>query len=52
MTYDIYRLETSMGMTQARECLAHCENEEQLNEWRNQHPEMKGKIFVGRNWDD
>lgn len=49
-TYDIYRLMTIGTCTTADKCLGHELTEEQVNEWRNAHPEYKGHIIVCRNW--
>lgn len=47
MTYDIYLIEGGM----ATKRLANCKDEQELNEWRNAHKELKGKCIVHRNWD-
>ena len=51
MTYDIYELVNIAGMFTATYCLAHCKDEQELEEWRKSHEAIKGKYVVHRNWD-
>lgn len=51
MTYDIYQLENIGAMNTATNCLAHCKDEKELEEWRKSHEAIKGHYIVHRNWD-
>ena len=51
MTYDIYHLDNIGGMNTATNCLAHCHDEKELEEWRKAHEAIKGQYIVHRNWD-
>ena len=51
MTYDIYHLENIRGMLTATYCLAHCKDEQELEEWRKSHEAIKGQFIVQVNWD-
>lgn len=51
MTYDIYQIENIGGMNTATKCLTHCKDEQELEEWRKAHEDMKGQYIVHHNWD-
>ena len=51
MTYDIYEIVNIAGMLTATYCLAHLKDEQELEEWRKSHEDMKGQYIVHRNWD-
>ena len=51
MTYDIYKLENIGAMNTATNCLAHCQDEKEVEEWRKSHEAIKGQYIVHRNWD-
>ena len=51
MKYDIYEIVNIVGMLTATYCLAHCKDEQELEEWRKSHEALKGKYVVHRNWD-
>ena len=51
MTYDIYQLVIARGMNTATYCLAHLNDEQELEEWRKAHEDMKGQFIVHVNWD-
>ena len=51
MTYDIYQLENIGAMNTATNCLAHCQDEKEVEEWRKSHEAIKGQYIVHRNWD-
>ena len=51
MTYDIYQLVIARGMNTATYCLAHLKDEQELEEWRKAHEDMKGQYIVHCNWD-
>ena len=51
MTYDIYQLVIARGMHTATYCLAHLNDEQELEDWRKAHEDMKGQFIVHVNWD-
>ena len=51
MKYDIYRLVNIRGMQTATYCLAHCKDEQELEEWCKAHEDMKGQYIVHRYWN-
>ena len=51
MTYEIYHLDNIGGMNTATNCLAHCKDEQELEEWRKAHEDMKGQYIVHRYWN-
>ena len=51
MTYDIYQLENIGAMNTATNCLAHLKDEQELEEWRKAHEDMKGQYIVHRYWN-
>lgn len=51
MTYDIYLLELIGGLNTATNCLAHLNDEKELEEWRKAHDDIKGQYLIHRNWD-
>ena len=51
MTYDIYQLENIGGMLTVTNYLAQLKDEQELEEWRKSHEDMKGQYIVHCNWD-
>ena len=51
MTYDIYLLENIGGMLTVTKYLAQLNDEQELEEWRKAHEDMKGQYIVHRYWN-
>ena len=51
MTYDIYKLENIGGMLTVTKYLAQLKDEQELEEWRKAHEDMKGQYIVHRYWN-
>ena len=51
MTYDIYQLDNIGGMLTVTKYLAQCQDEQELEEWRKAHEDIKGQYIVHCNWD-
>ena len=51
MTYDIYPLENIVGMLTVTNYLAQLKDEQELEEWRKAHEDMKGQYIVHRYWN-
>ena len=51
MTYDIYRLVNIGGMLTVTNYLAELKDEQELEEWRKAHEDMKGQYIVHRYWN-
>ena len=50
MTNDIYQLVIARGMHTATYCLAHLNDEQELEECHKSHEAIKGQFIVQLNW--